>query len=445
MYFPMKNKKIVLLVMAFAAFILGSAFGLKSCGDQQKQEAAPINLTYWRLWDERDTFSPLIEAYQKENPNVTITYRKLTLNEYEKAIIDALASGKGPDIWTIHNTWLPKHLDKLEPAPESLLNLTDYQNTFVEVASNDFVNDNKVYAIPLSVDTLALYYNKDFFNTAFIVAPPANWNEFEEDVIKLTKTDELGQISKSAVAMGSAGNVNRAPDILSLLMLQNGTEMVNAGRSAATFNLSAENRQGEAYFPGLQALKFYTDYANPKKEVYTWTPTNTSSIEAFIGEETAMMFNYSYQAATIRAKAPKLNFGIARVPQIKDSTKEVNYANYWAEVVSKSSPNKEEAWKFLTFLAKKENAKNYAEITKRPGARKDVLKDQLDNPELKIFATQALTAKSWFQIDSAAVDNIFNKMIETVVLGENEPEDALSSANQQVTALLQGREQNNQP
>ncbi|MBU1166921.1 extracellular solute-binding protein, partial [Patescibacteria group bacterium] len=379
-----------------------------------------------------------IEAYQAENPHVNITYRKLTFSEYEGAIVDALASGKGPDIWSIHNTWLPKHIDKLEPAPADLITLNDYQDTFVDVASKDFVDsEGQIYAIPMSVDTAALYYNKDLLNTAFVVEPPATWTDFKEAVKKLTATDESGEIIRSGVSMGTAYNVNRSPDILSLLMLQNGAQMVNDAKTAATFNQSATTSDGESYFPGLEALIFYTDFSNPRKSVYTWTPTMPNSIDAFVAEESAMMFSYAYQQEVLKEKSPKLNFGVATMPQIENTPKEVNYANYWGEVVSKSSEHKEEAWKFLTFLAKKNVSEKYVELTGRPAARKDIVKDQLEDPKLRIFAGQALTADSWYQKDPSAVDNIFSKMIESVVLGESEPEDALNSANQKITTQMQ--------
>ena len=44
--------------------------------------------------------------------------------------------------------------------------------------TQDALQDDKVYGIPLSIDTLALYYNKDHFREAGLVEAPATWNEF---------------------------------------------------------------------------------------------------------------------------------------------------------------------------------------------------------------------------------------------------------------------------
>jgi multiple sugar transport system substrate-binding protein len=296
-----------------------------------------------------------------------------------------------------------------------------------------------IYGIPFSVDSLALYYNIDFFNTAGIGTPPANWNEFKEDVKQLTQIDSFGNITQAGAAMGTANNIDRAVDIQYLLMLQNGTEMTDDKNSRATFDAKAQTSDGDTFVPGLDALVFYSDYANPKKTIYTWNAGMNFSIDAFIQENVAMILNYSYQDEVIKSKAPRLNYGISEMPQIEGTSKEINYASYWSEVVSSTSPYQEEAWDFLSYLAKKENIQLYSELTGRPASRRDVIEEQLDDPVLKVFSKQALTARSWYQADSEANEGIFSNMIQSVALGEVEVEEALNDANKQVTAVMQAQ------
>lgn len=432
-----KTKKIFLLAITLMLVLVFTGLGCKKQRGAQKTSAKKITISWWRPWDASDVFSSAIKSYEKTHPNVKIEYKKLTYPEYEKTIIESLASGRGPDIWSIHNSWIPKHLDKLASAPKTLLTPQQYQETFVDVAAEDFIITDQVYGLPFSVDTLALYYNKDLFNTAAVASPPITWEEFKEDVKKLTKTDELGNIIQAGVALGTAKNVNRAVDILYLLMLQNGTQMISEDKKSAAFNQKVKTKEGETFIPGLDALIFYTDFANPKKTVYTWNPNMLNSIDAFVDEKTAMIFNYSYQNAIIKSKAPKLNYAIAPCPQIEaDPQKATNFANYWGEVVSLTSPNRDIAWDFLLYLAKKENMENYTRLTKRPASRRDVIESQLEDPDLKIFAGQALTAKSWYQKDAAIIENIFIETIESVVLGETTTEDALNKATTQVNAVM---------
>lgn len=434
--------KIIFIFLSLILTIVFSGFGCKQKKGEEGKKLPEVELNFWGLWDGTDVFDPLISEYQEimktavTPVNIKINYKKFEYPEYEKTIIDSLAAGKGPDIWMIHNTWLPTHKEKLAPCPTEIMTSTLYKNAFVEVTSQDFIYNNQIYAIALSVDTLALYYNKDFFNSAAITAPPSNWDEFKEAVKKLTKFDENDEIIQAGAAIGTSRNINRATDILYLLMLQNGTEMTNEEKTLATLTKSKETKEGLSYIPGVDALKFYTDFADPSKAIYTWNPTLHYSLDAFVEEKVAMIFNYAYRMKDIKHRAPKLNFGVAAVPQIKNTPKEVNFANYWGIAVSSTSQHQTEAWRFLTFLGRKENVEKYVAATGRPASRPDVLNNQLQDPNLQIFAKQALTAKSWYQIDSAKIENLFLETIDSVVLGEKEAEQALKDAEKQINIWL---------
>lgn len=430
-----KTKITTILILAVALAVTG--FGCKSCSDEAADEnIPPVELNFWGLWDDESVMAPILDEYKLLVPYVSINYQKFTFNEYESMIVNSLAAGRGPDIWMIHNTWMPKHNDKITCSPQEIINGQDYLSAFVDVVSFDLMIKDYVCGVALSVDTMALYYNKDLLNTAHIAQPPENWSDFKDAVEKMTKLDDWGNITQAGAAMGTSKNINRAVDILYLLMLQNGTQMVDLERYVATFNDTLDVEGEGSYNPGLVALQFYTDFASPRKKVYTWNPTLPNSIEAFTDEKVAMMFNYSYQAEELDAKAPRLNYDIAPMPQIKETNKEINYANYWAYVVSSASENSEESWRFLSFLAGKQGSEKYTEMTGRPAARRDIIQDQMQVPHLKIFANQAITARSWYQVDEYTIEGIFDKLIDDVVLETEDPEEVLSDAEDKVTTLM---------
>jgi len=427
-----KQKVIIIAVIVSVILIAILIFGIKGGGGSK-----PITLEFWGTYDNYNVYEELIEAYQKENKNITIKYVQKSFADYEKELLNALAAGKGPDIFSIHQTWLPKYGDKISPMPQTKEFITPkvFQDTFVDVVYQDFVDNDKIYGIPFYVDTLALYYNKDFFNSAGIPSPPTNWDEFLDDVELLTKKDQWGNIERSGVAMGTAQNINRSTDILTLLMLQTGAQMVDSSHSRATFNQTSY-LEGGAFNPGRDALRFYTDFSNPTKRVYCWNREMHYSIDAFYEGKAAMMISYSYHISTIRAKSPYLNLGVAPIPQIKDRKFDVNYANYWAQTVSKGSKNPAEAWKFLLYLVRQDNLKKYLENAKRPTSRRDLVEWQKSDPDLGIFANSALSARSWYQIDSQAIEQIFADMIESVVLGAATLDQAINKAADQVNILM---------
>jgi multiple sugar transport system substrate-binding protein len=414
----------------------------------KKEPIKPTYLVVWGVFDEEDVFREQITEYTRQNKGITIKYEKKNPETYEDDMLRAFAENKAPDIWMMHNTWLPKYKTLIKEIPDTLakeiLPFESFKNSFVDVVEKDLSENNKIYGLPLYVDTLAMFYNKDFFNSEGIVAPPQNWDELVDDIDNLIKKDQWGQITRAGVALGTARNINRATDILGLLMLQNGTKMVGDDKKKAT--LSESMRLDEkSYYPGREALRFYTDFSNPSKRTYTWNRQMRYSVDAFVEGKTAIMFNYSHQIPTIKARVPYLNFAVVPMPQVKDRNFDINYANYWAFTVSKKSKSIEneriaqEAWRFIVFLTQQENSKKYLEKAKKPTARKDLVDWQRKDLELGVFAKQSLTAQSWYQIDNLKIEKIFSDAIDSIVLGSATVEKAIDVAASQVNLLMQGQ------
>ncbi len=427
-----KQKTTILYTLVVPMLIFGLAAAFPGCKEDPFKD---VELEFWGVFDDSDVFSQLIDEFNEEYKHITINYYKKNYQTYEKDLLEAMATGRGPDMYMIHHTWVPRYEEKIIAAPSELITLKDFQDNFVDVVYDDFVLDGYITAIPLSVDTLALYYNKDIFNTNGIPQPPQTWEEFLTVVEEITTKDERGNIVQAGAALGTARNVNRSTDILALLMLQSGAKMTNDNKTGATFNSSVTS--GNSTFnPGERALEFYTDFANPLKTSYTWNTRMHYSIDAFYEGKVAMMFNYSYNLPTIRAKSPYLNFGISQMPQIKDSSKDINYANYWGLTASANSDASNEAWQFIVWLADRDNAQKYLESAEKPTARRDLVNWQSSDKDLGVFAKQSLTAHSWYQVDNSTIEQYLADMIESIVLSESTIKDAVNKAVNQVTLLM---------
>lgn len=406
-----------------------------STGNRQNNNGEQVELIWWKTFQDRSDMDKLIEEYQKVRPNVTIKYFKKNIQDYESELLNAIASGNTPDIFTIHNDWLPKHIDKMAPMPESMMSERQYREAFVDVAAADFIKDARIYAMPLAVDVLALYYNKDILGSAGIFTPPQTWPEVVSAVQKITQQDTSGNFTRSAIAMGSSGNVNRSADLLLLLMLQNGTTFYNDNLTAARFDqLTRINDQ--SFNPGATALDFYTQFARASKRAYTWNSKADNSVDAFAQGKLAMMLSYSYMIPTIKDKAPNLNWGVTGVPQVDNSGLKINFANYWGEGVSKTSTKQEYAWDFLRFITQRDILAKYYEKVKAPSSRKDLLESQTSDVELGVFAENAITAKSVYKPDAAQFETIVLKMIDDVTLRGSDPESAVTDAVAQVNLIL---------
>ncbi|NLZ74687.1 extracellular solute-binding protein [Candidatus Falkowbacteria bacterium] len=446
------SKKIAILALLMV-FILNSGFGCKTTKRELEETLKPITLTYWRVFDDSDAFDEIITKYKALHPNININYKKLRLEEYETELLNALAEDRGPDIFSIHNTWIKKYQPKLLPLPESttlvypvvtgtIKKETTYQNKttksitnkevrdkFVDVVGRDVIlNDEKIYGLPLSVDTLAMYYNKDLFNNAGISKIPNYWNrEFLQTVNKLTKHGDKNALIQSGAALGGSTNINRYSDILAILMMQSGTTMID-DTGKVLFNASAGY---STYNPAADALRFYIDFADQTKESYSWNSDLPNSLEMFISGNLGIMFAYSYDLPTIKAQAPKLNFSIAPLPQIEGNPPtNINMANYWVEVVSKKTPHADAAWDFVQFITKEEQAKTYLEKTHRPTALRSLIDLQKNDEEINVFVNQVLTAKSWYRGKNvkAAEDAIAEMINNALIIPSDKLQTVLNTA-----------------
>lgn len=440
-----KSKAKFFTIFSLIGFLIFSS-GL-SCTRQDRLPA--YTLVVWNLFDDSDTWKEMIDSYvasvnaDPAKQPVKIEYYKKNFSgyrQYEDELNNAIAAGNGPDIFTIHNDWVPRYQSKISPMDDGAKGAQTFSRRFVDVASNDFLVGTKIYAIPLSVDTMALYYNDDLLKNAGIFDPPRTWVEFKDDVVRLAVFNEdKSAIIRAGAAIGSDDkNINRASDILSLLMMQSGSPMVNEARSQTIFNERLTDKNNNFYSVGGMAFQFYTDFANPAKTIYTWNPAMDYSIDAFYQARAAMMFNYSYNIPTVKAKAPKLKFSIAPMPQIAGATLPVNYANYWAMTVSIGSKRQKESWDFLSYISNPEISKKYLAKTGKPVAQKDLVNWQANGEDLNmaVFARQSLTAKSWYQADPITNESILNDAIKSVILGRVTPEEASDLASSQITQTM---------
>lgn len=439
-----------------------------------QQASQRVTLNVWGVVDDVDVYRDIFEDYRTLHPNVTINYRRLRLEEYESELVNALAEDRGPDLFLIHNTWVGKYLPKIQPMPPQTrvavrrivgtvrksevyelettpsITLRQYKNDFADAVIPDTVrtidvSDNpdrprreeRIVALPMSVDTLGMYVNRDLLNAEGIATVPQTWSQVQEAMPRLVKFDTQGQFIQYGAALGTAGNVERATDILSALMMQNGTQMSLPNGQPVFHQTPPELQATREEPPSYQALAFYTDFANAGKEVYTWNADQPDSLDAFVQGRSAFFFGYSYHLPTIKARAPKLNLGIAALPQI-EGNRIVNFANYWAWAVSKKSQSSETAWNLLNFMVTPEEMKKYVDAAKRPAGRRALLPEQYEDEDVGVFASQVLTSQTWYRgTDPDAMEAAFEAMIRGVQSGAEEIPAAIRTAQQKVNQTIQ--------
>ena len=421
----------IIIAVAFVLMWAGVIPGLRL----NKAKIQRADLAMWGVDDTQDVYNGLIVAFQKSSPGINIKYTQKSKDTYEDELIRAFAAGKGPDIFGIHHTWRPKYSDILSAAPKDVFPILDFRSSFLDIVQKDFTVNGEIYGVPLYVDTLALYYNTEWFHSAGIVLPPMDWDEFVDIARRLTKRKSNGDILFSGAALGAADNVANQADILALLFAQNGiglSDEKGAVNFSATSNTSNKGTQSAE-----KALEFYASFAKPQSGNYSWSKDSAlNSEEAFAQNRAAMALGYSTMSRGLLSKNARAKFDIAPLPQVKNAVFHKNYPDYWGLGVYKNSKNKDAAWQFLKFLAQPDISRYYLNTTKKPAAQKSLVVEQQSDPRLGVFATQGLTAFFWTQLDESVVKQVFREMIEAQLTSDQPSSLAIKAAEAKIRSLM---------
>ena len=274
-------RKITILLLLSLPFLLSACVPKNNILPQNK-----TILTYWGLWEGKDIIQPIIDDYQKENPNTIINYQQATHNQYRERLESALAKEGGPDIFRFHNTWTPMLKSYLAPIPPDIFDNKTFEETFYPVVLKDLRGEGQYLGIPLEIDTLALYYNEDLVRQAGITGPPATWKDLEEAALKIRSPKGYGRIDIAGVSLGNTSNVDHWSDIFSLMLLQAGANLY------APVGEEAES-----------ALTYYTYFT---KMHSVWDDTLDNSTLAFAKGKLGFYFAPSWRYFDIKNINPDL-------------------------------------------------------------------------------------------------------------------------------------------
>lgn len=381
----------LLLFGGLAIFIIAIIFGVRFFLGRTI-EPQEVTITYWGLWENDATVRKLIASFETQHPKIKVQYIQQSPKQYRERLQSAINRGEGPDAFRFHNTWVAMLHNQLAPVPATVMTPAEFGNTFFQIASSDLVAGSTIYGIPLMIDGLGLYVNEDLFATAG-VSPPSTWTDVINIIPKLTVKNGTAIVT-SAIALGTANNVEHFSDILGLMFLQNGANLTTLSGTEAE-----------------QTLTFYRKFAEPSDPLYTWSDGLDNSVSAFAAGRVAMILAPSWRAHDVQQINPNLHFKIVPVPQLPGNT--VAWASYWVEGVSVKSKYQPQAWEFIKYLTGKEGASLlYTETAKtrlfgEPYARVDLANSIQDDPYAGAYVKQAIYARS-FPVASRTFDNGLN-------------------------------------
>jgi len=403
-----KKKFPIIPIFAVLIVIIVAIFGFFIFKNKDSDDSDVITLDYWGLWEVSPIMQGVIAEWEQEHPNVKINYIEKDKEDYRARLQSAFSRGDGPDIFRFHNTWVSMLKNELATVPIDIANSLALKSDYFPVVSDSLDKGGQFYGLPLMIDTLGLYYNKDILLSAN-KSPPLTWWGLENIAKELTV--RVGdRITVAGVAMGSTVNVDHWSDILGLMIYQNG---------------------GDLHKPDdfvTDAAKFFLRFKNVDR---VWDDSLPRSTMAFANGKLAFYFGPSWRTFNILEANPNLNFGVAPMPQLpklqgsdwqaaekgEEDLTNIGWASFWVEGVAVDSQMQEEAWEFLEFLSSKETMQKlytaqsqtrlFGEIYPVKSLAKSLETDSI----LKEFVAQASVAKTGFLCSQTHDDGINERVI----------------------------------
>ena len=415
-----------LFVLAAAVFVFGVIAVGTGCGGKDKaQTKVKPDVVIWHwMTDRQAAFDKLAAQYFNET-GVRVSFETYAPTDVYKNKISAAATANLlPDIFNPMG-------DRKEVASyinagyiadlSGEMNRDGWKDVFFEKAlmTNTFEAGNEwnvqpgIYAAPLDVNSLMIYYNKDLFKQAGLDPenPPKTWPEFIEAGKKLRAAGIQPFVSGfgegwliGAFAQSYQWNLFGRDGVLQTI---EGKIPYTDSRWIKIFSLFAEMRDNKLFASGIVTM------------------VNKDAERSFATGKAAMAFNGSWGVNVYRSMNPNLNYSVFAPPALPEA--KFPLLLFGGEgsslFVNASSPNKQKAIDFLRWMTQNGPQAFLAKETLNIPSNRKVANDL--PPVLRIFSENIKnTFEPLPKIETWQVVNFININLQSVIIGERTPEAA---------------------
>ncbi len=437
------NKKIIYLLLGL--FLLVVLTLLAFSFFKQNKVKKIVNLTYWGLWEDESVMNGVIADFESKNPNIKITYKKNLKDGYRGRLSGRLAktgvTEDVPDIYRIHNSWIPMFKDYLSPVPTKIALNIGLESDYFDVYKNDLKEDGQWLSVPLMYDGLVMFYNSDLLSKSGVEVPK-DWWSFKKAAVKITQKDEKNKIKIAGAGIGLIDNVDHWSDIVGLMMKQNGVNTKNINSVESKTKLK-------------DVFSFYTLFKTSDK---VWDESLPNSTIFFASGNLGFYFGPSWRVFDIQSLNPNLKFETASMPQLPTNlTNEdissgteltnIHWSSYWTEGVNIKSENQQEAWKFIEYLSSPEVLENMYKAASQIRSfgliypRKSMMTKINSNSKLTPFVENANNASNWYLSSNTfdeglntSMQKYFSDAINGILINNNDSEEMTDTV---ISGILQ--------
>lgn len=355
---------------------------LAGCGTKQAttdNKTGKVEIEFFQQKTEAvDTYKKIIDKFEAENPDITVVQNNVP--DSKNVLQTRMASGDMPDVFSAY----PNESNfKLQADQGYMLDLTGQK--FLENADSRVLDSVKIsakdYSLPISMNTVGVYYNKQIFDQLKI-AVPTNYGELiaAAEKIKAAGITPFAFSDKDAWTVGIEANIMTGEEMGKAKAGQFFEDVKNGTQS------TAKSAEMSTVADRVLELRKY-GASDAAATSYDQATSNFATGKA------AMFINGIWAIPSVQKANPDIKFGMFPLPATKAEDTKVIYGIDAAVSISANTKHKEAALKFVEFLSRTDIAQIYADDDKSPS----VIKGVKSNFEPIQGLTQMLNDKKSFE------------------------------------------------
>ncbi|MFJ6987215.1 MULTISPECIES: ABC transporter substrate-binding protein [unclassified Streptomyces] len=323
----------------------GSGSGSGAAGDG-KGTVEFWSMPYWIGQD--DKVKSLVDEFNASQDDVKVNLTQLEWKDGRDKIKQAVAAGKGPDVWLMNNGLELDYLTAGSLAPLDDLGYTKADtDRFLDLAKVDEY-DGKLYGAPLYFDVGVMLYRTDVLRKYGHTAPPTTWEELKSTAADITeKSAADGRKVSGWQFKGMDDHVNAINSTWESFLCQAGGSLTSADGTRSTQN-SAAGRTAMEYMKS-----FYTEKISP---------VGTSALNGFVDGTVAMFPFFQSVIANVEAGGAKTAGKWAVAPMPAGPKSGCSMVGGHSLVASAGSEDLLAAGTFMKWLASPERSARYMDF-----------------------------------------------------------------------------------
>lgn len=393
----MKNLKIIAIIVIVTITLITTVYRITSPKKEIKNKKEEV--IFWSL--QMGTFgeymTPLIQEFEKENPNIKIKWIDVPYSEGEKRTLASILSNTPPDLVNLTPDFSSVLAQKQALEYIDCKKLSNYNPQIIEMLKQD----GKCYAVPFYATSSITFYNKDILKKAGIKNIPQTYDEL------FMIAPKIKQQTNKFVTMPT--------------LTENDTFLKILNKYDVNSSNKLTSQQSYEVFKNYKSL--YTKDLIPKESI---TQNHQEALEKYMSGQIAFIQSGANFLNIVKENAPQI-YKITDVsPQFTgiNGKFDVSVMNLIIPVRSK---HKEAALKFALFLTNEKNQTNLAKLTTILPTNKYSLKDKYftvyDNTDT-IAKARYISAKQLdnlqtpveFKNNKKEIINLLNTTVQQIIL-----------------------------